>query len=186
MKTGTAVAVAVVATVGIVGVGVGMGYAVGRGNGSSSSYSMPASMMNGGVMGGAGGSMMQGGGMMGSGSSMTNGGMMGGGSMMGGTSAAVPPAIEGATAVTVTMDNLAFSPASLTAAVGQAVNITVRNADEIVHDMTIPAFGVHAVVQPGQSVTFGIRPTSAGTDPFLCTVAGHAQAGMRGVLAVTA
>lgn len=176
MKSGTAIAVAALAAVAIAGAGVGLGYAVGRGSGPSG-YTMPASMMYGGGMMGSGSSMMNGG--------MMNGGMMGGGWMMGGTSSSVPPSIEGATAVTVTVDDFAFSPASLTATSGQALNVTVRNTDEIVHDMTIPAFGVHAVVQPGQSVTFGIRAGSAGTYPFFCTVAGHAQAGMRGVLTVT-
>ena len=177
MKNGTRIALAVLAGAGLVGVGVGVGVAASwHGNGG---YATPAAMMNGyGMMNGAG-SMMGGAGMM------QGGGMMNGGSMMGGAAASVPPAIDGATAVTVTTDNLSFSPASLTGTVGQALNVTVRNIDEVVHDMTIPALGVHAVVQPGQSVTFGIRPTSAGTYPFLCTVAGHAQAGMRGVLTVT-
>ena len=180
-SSGTRIALAALAGAGLIGAGVGIGAAASRSGGTG--YPTAGTMMNGyGMMNGAG-SMMGGAGMMQSGGMMN--GMMYGGSMMGGAATSVPPAIEGAISVTVTTDNLSFSPASLTTTLGQALNVTVRNTDEIVHDMTIPAFGVHAVVQPGQSVTFGIRPTSAGTYPFLCTVAGHAQAGMRGVLTVT-
>lgn len=174
MTSGTRVAIAALAAAGLVGGGIGLGVAASR---SSSPTPIYGAMMNGARMMNAAGSVTGGG----------YGGMMGGGygGMMGGVASSVPPSIDGGTAVTVTTDDLRFSPSSLTAKVGEALNVTVRNTDEVVHDMTIPAFGVHAVVQPGQSVTFGIRAASAGTYPFLCTVAGHAQAGMRGVLTVT-
>ena len=129
--------------------------------------------------------------MMGGGSMMSGGGMMGGatGSMMGrgwagGESA--PAAIAGAREVTVTLDNLRFSPSTIAVKTGEAVNVVLKNTDEIVHDFTVPTLGIHVTVQPGQSTTVGLQSLSTGTYPFLCTVDGHAQAGMRGSLAVAA
>jgi uncharacterized cupredoxin-like copper-binding protein len=143
-------------------------------------------------------------GMSGTPGSMTNGSTMGGrmhgaphgsmtggaqhGSMMGGALAgteAAPPAIAGAREVTITADDLRFSPSTITVKTGEAVNIVVVNADDVVHDFTIPGFGVHVTVPAGQRTTIGLQPTTPGSYPFLCTVAGHAQAGMRGTLAVS-
>lgn len=116
---------------------------------------------------------------------MAGGGHMG--SMMGSGwtgSGSAPAAIEGAREVTVTASDLRFSPSTLALQVGEAVNLVVRDTDAIVHDFTVPALGIHVVVQPGQQVTTGLQPTAAGTYPFLCTVPGHAQAGMRGAIVV--
>ena len=126
------------------------------------------------------GSMMGGHGMMMNGSMMT-------GSMMGNHASgpdSAPAAIEGARDVTVSAKDLRFSPSTLTMKAGEAVNITFRNDDEIAHDFTVPALGTHGTAQPGQQVTFGLRTTTAGTYPFLCTVTGHAAAGMQGSIVV--
>ena len=136
---------------------------------------MPGSMMAGGMMSG---SMMNG--------SMMNGGQMG--TMMGGAwtgAQSAPPAITGAREVTVATDDLRFSPSTIKVKTGEAVNIDLVNSDDIVHDFTVPAFGIHVRLQPGQRTTIGMQPAAAGSYPFLCTVAGHAQAGMRGTIVVS-
>ena len=141
---------------------------------------MPGSMMSGGMMSSSmmSGSMMNG--------SMMSGGQMGtmmGGAWTGGQSA--PPAIADAREVTVTTDELRFSPSTITVKTGEAVNIVLVNSDDIVHDFTVPAFGIHVTLQPGQRTTIGMQPATAGSYPFLCTVAGHAQAGMQGTIVVS-
>lgn len=195
-RTMKIVAVAAAAVL-VLGVGVALGAARPWDGSSSSARSWTSGgMMGGGTMGGSmmsgrtmGGSMMSGGGMMGG--SMMSGGMMGGsmmsGGMMGGAwtgEDSAPAAIEGARRVTMTADDLRFSPSRLTLTAGEAVNIVVRNIDEGVHDFTIPALGVHVTVQPGQDATVGLRPSRAGTYRFLCTVPGHSEAGMRGTIVV--
>lgn len=128
---------------------------------------------------------------------MMNGSMMGGGSMMNGQMMngpmmgnwttgqdSSPPAVEGARQVTVSLNDLRFSPSTITAAVNERVNVVVRNEDSIVHDFTVPTLGVHVTVQPGQERTFGLPTANSGTYPFLCTVPGHAAAGMQGSITV--
>ena len=152
---------------------------------SYSSPVMAGSMNNGGMMPGR----MMNGSMMPAG--MMPAGMMAGvpmGPMMGGTWATgdtAPPAIEGARVVTVTADDLRFSSDTLNLTVDEPVNIVVRNPDQVVHDFTVPALGIHLTVQPGQDATFGLRPTTIGTYMFLCTVDGHAAAGMRGTITIS-
>lgn len=155
--------------------GTGFALAIDRPWGHSTNTA--AQMMNGGaggMMGGGAGAMMGGG----------AGGMMGGAGMMGSAGMAPAP-IAGAQEVTVTAADLRFAPSTITAKAGEAVNVVVRNTDSITHDFTVPALGVHVVVQPGGAVTFGVRPTVAGTYPFLCTVPGHAQGGMTGTIVVS-
>ena len=177
MSRATRIGLAAAAVLLMAGAGAGVALAV-----TSGSRTSATSMMS-----GYSGSMMSGGSRMMNGAGMTGAGMMGG-SMMGGWSTstgAVPSPIAGAQDVAVTADDLRFSPSTITLRADEAVNVTVHNADTIVHDLTIPMLGVHAVVQPGASVTFGLRVSTPGTYSFLCTVAGHAQAGMRGSLTVT-
>ena len=133
-------------------------------------------MMNGSMMGG--GSMMNG--------SMMNGSMMNGPMMGTWTTGqdSAPPAAEGARQAAVSMNDLRFSPSTITATVNERVNVVVRNDDSIVHDFTVPTLGIHVTVQPGQQTTFGLPTANAGTFPFRCTVPGHATAGMQGSIAV--
>jgi uncharacterized cupredoxin-like copper-binding protein len=118
---------------------------------------------------------------------MMSGGLMVNGShaMQGGQwsgSAPAPTAIAGARELTVTAKDLTFSPTTLSAKPGEAVNVVFRNADEMVHDFTVPMLGIHVAAQPGETVTFGMRITSAGSYEFWCSVPGHAAAGMRGTI----
>ncbi len=121
---------------------------------------------------------------------MMSGGMSGAGqmgSMMGGASTgadSAPAAIDGARQVNLTASDTRFLPSTLTLKAGEAVNVVIRNTDETVHDFTVPALGVHVTVEPGLEVTVGLRPSVAGTYPFLCTAVGHAEAGMLGTVVV--
>jgi uncharacterized cupredoxin-like copper-binding protein len=42
----------------------------------------------------------------------------------------------------------------------------------------------HLAAEPGQTVVIEFRPTAPGTYQFFCSVPGHIQAGMNGVLVV--
>ena len=94
------------------------------------------------------------------------------------------PAIEGARSITVVASDMRFDPTQITADAGADVNLTLRNDDEIVHDLTIPALGVRVTAQPGETATVGVPLDEAGTYAFFCSIPGHEQAGMRGTLVV--
>ena len=127
---------------------------------------------------------------------MHRGGMMGGGQMMNGSAmttgghtmqgwqsaGSTPSPIAGAREVTITAKDLSFTPAEVSVKPGEAINIAFHNADEMVHDFTIPSLGVHVVAQPGATVTFGVAVASPGSYEFFCTVPGHAAAGMHGTI----
>lgn len=110
--------------------------------------------------------------------------MMAGGHMMAGWQSAgsTPSTVEGARAVTITAKDVSFTPAEVSVRPGEAINIAFHNADEMMHDFTIPSLGVHVVAQPGATVTFGVTFASPGAYEFFCTVPGHATAGMQGTI----
>ncbi|HUG56068.1 MAG TPA: cupredoxin domain-containing protein, partial [Candidatus Limnocylindrales bacterium] len=91
--------------------------------------------------------------------------------------------IEGTPTVTVTAGDLHFSPAEISLA-SQAVNLTLKNEGALVHDLTIPALGVHLVARPGETATMGLRDLPPGRYDGYCGVPGHADAGMRIIVVV--
>lgn len=106
---------------------------------------------------------------------------------MGGSNNATSPdsEIDGAPEITITTTEFAFSPAEITVAVGDSLNLTLINEGGVPHDLSVPELGVHMSVGPGQRVTTGVSFDTAGTFEVLCTYPGHAGAGMVGTLTVT-
>jgi len=90
-----------------------------------------------------------------------------------------------ATVVDVTATDLAFDPSSITIDAGQPTNVRLTNEGQVFHDLTIPDLDVTIAAEPGETVTAGITVDTPGTYEFLCTVPGHADAGMRGSLTVS-
>ncbi|MEE8337955.1 MAG: cupredoxin domain-containing protein [Dehalococcoidia bacterium] len=93
-----------------------------------------------------------------------------------------------------------FSEEVLTISVGTVVAIALDNRGRLVHDFTIqriPAdvsaagqqrrgtFDVHVRLDGGDSARLLLRVTAPGEYAFFCSVAGHRQAGMEGMLTVT-
>ena len=135
------------------------------------------------------GAGQMGGGMMGGG--MANG-MMGGGGMMGhgmmgfGTSGPASTPIPGATEVKVQAANFALSPGEIRLPKNADVNLSFTNAagTGVVHDLTVPALGIHVVANPGETRTVGLRGLAAGRYDAYCSVPGHADLGMRATVIV--
>jgi plastocyanin len=88
------------------------------------------------------------------------------------------PAITGASELVVTATDIHFSVSEIHLPVGD-VNLTLRNDGVLPHDLTIPALGVHIAADSGQAVTTGLRNLPKGHYDGLCSVSGHADAGMR-------
>lgn len=83
-------------------------------------------------------------------------------------------------------DTFAFDPNTLTAQVGQTVEINVENAGVLEHNLVIDELNVSAgPIQGGQSASVSFTPTAAGTLIYYCNVPGHREAGMEGTLTVT-
>lgn len=75
--------------------------------------------------------------------------------------------------------NLAFSPTELMVAPGTYTGVLV-NDDAIAHDITFDN-GVKAAANPGERVEFELTVPEEGLS-FLCSVPGHADAGMKGTV----
>jgi uncharacterized cupredoxin-like copper-binding protein len=111
-----------------------------------------------------------------------------------------------ARAVTVTIDNLAYSPKLFTVAANQPVQVTLVNDTTLAHDFSVQTISVvnvvetnsaqhsdmemtgmpdlHVAAAAGQTATLTFTPTQPGTYQFFCTVPGHKDAGMLGTLIV--
>ena len=80
-----------------------------------------------------------------------------------------------------------FAPPSLEVRAGQLVELTLRNGGAMPHDFTLAdgASGpVKIEVQGGQTARGTFTIDTPGTYTFVCSVPGHAAAGMRGTITV--
>ncbi len=69
---------------------------------------------------------------------------------------------------------------------GDTVKITLVNGDGVMHDLTIPDLGVHAqqVTAKGETTSVVFKAEREGTFSYFCSIPGHRQAGMEGLLVV--
>ena len=63
------------------------------------------------------------------------------------------------------------------------MTFTFTNIGHVAHDFKIDG-KVTPLIQPGQTTKLAVTFTKAGTYPYLCTVPGHAEAGMKGSFTV--
>ena len=85
----------------------------------------------------------------------------------------------------VTAKNVRFSPADITVRAGEWSAITFTNADPVVHDWMVEAIpNLDTVARPGQTTTLRFVLDTPGTYEVVCSVPGHAEAGMVGTLTV--
>lgn len=99
------------------------------------------------------------------------------------------------------LDEFRYDPESASVQAGAPVTVNFTNAGALEHDWMLVAEGTdvnaltaedaltpeaHSGVLPaGESNTFSFTAPAAGTYQIVCTVAGHAPAGMVGTLTVT-
>ncbi len=128
-------------------------------------------------------------GMMGSGQlgpGMMGSGQVGPGMMGYGNSGPTATAVPGATEVRVQAANFSFTPNEIRLPKGADLNLTLVNpaASGVVHDLTVPALGIHLVANAGETRTVGLRGLAAGRYDAYCSVPGHADLGMRATVVV--
>jgi len=63
------------------------------------------------------------------------------------------------------------------------VTFAFSNIGHVAHDFQING-KVTPLIQPGQTANLAVTFAKAGSYPYLCTVPGHAEAGMKGVFTV--
>ena len=82
----------------------------------------------------------------------------------------------------LTLADLKIAPAMPEVPAGHVV-VHVTNSGSQVHNLSFPALGKDSGdIQPGQAVTMDLGVVAAGTYDMVCTIAGHAAAGMTGML----
>jgi uncharacterized cupredoxin-like copper-binding protein len=96
--------------------------------------------------------------------------------------AASSASAEAVTRVTVKATEFKFTLSKRSVPTGIVI-FTIVNKGKIAHDFKI-ANKRTAVIRPGKSATLRVRFTKKAQYRYLCTLPGHAAAGMKGVLAV--
>jgi uncharacterized cupredoxin-like copper-binding protein len=99
------------------------------------------------------------------------------------TDAATPNATTAAsTTDTVKASEMKFALSKTTVSRG-TVTFKIKNAGHLKHDFKINGKKT-TILNPGASTTLKVNFSKAGKFSYICTVAGHAQAGMKGKLTV--
>lgn len=90
----------------------------------------------------------------------------------------------------IVMEDLRFMPNQLNAKVGVPLRLRITNRGLERHDMNFPSLhmpgleGVESIVEPGATRTVTLRFDQPGTHTFICSLPGHAAAGMTGAVIV--
>lgn len=112
--------------------------------------------------------------------------MMGGrGGMMGGQEgrSGSPPA-AGAPEVRVVGREFSFEPREMRLRTDETVNVVFDNRGHMFHTLTVGELGLELRVNGGDRIAGALRAERPGRYAFICTVPGHAEAGMRGTITV--
>jgi len=90
----------------------------------------------------------------------------------------------------IVLEDLRFTPNRLDAKAGETLVVRLTNRGLERHDLNFPAFhmpdleGIEAILAPGESRTISLRFDEPGTHTFICSLPGHAAAGMTGAVFV--
>lgn len=89
----------------------------------------------------------------------------------------------GARHIEVRARSFAFEPNEIRVKAGENLAIVLVAADGV-HDFTIDELGAHVAAEARKTAIGGLRADEPGRYAFYCSVAGHREAGMQGVLVV--
>ena len=91
----------------------------------------------------------------------------------------------------IVLDDVHFEPNRLDAKVGVPLTVRLRNEGSEQHDLSFPSFhmpgleGVESILAPGETRLITVEFDESGTHTFICSLAGHAAAGMTGAVYVS-
>lgn len=86
--------------------------------------------------------------------------------------------------VTVTLTEYKINPSAITASVNGKLEVT--NSGTMIHNLVVTNGPKTPDIAPGKSATLDLSGLAAGTYEVTCTIAGHAAAGMKGTLTISA
>ena len=86
--------------------------------------------------------------------------------------------------IEVSGKEFSFTPNTLTLKAGQPQKIVLKNTGTIEHDLTVSDANFKLTVQGAKSGDKTLTIDKPGTYKFICTVAGHESAGMKGEITV--
>ncbi len=101
----------------------------------------------------------------------------------GGSGGAAPSTSTKGTAIQVQGGEFFFRLSTRSLAKPGTVTFVFKNIGHVEHDFKINGKQT-PLIQPGQTAKLVVSFTKSGTYPYLCTVPGHAEAGMKGVFTV--
>lgn len=90
----------------------------------------------------------------------------------------------------IILEDLRFTPSRLDAKVGVPMRVRLTNRGTERHDLNFPSLhmpglqGVESILEPGETRTITLRFDQPGTHAFVCSLPGHAAAGMTGAVVV--
>lgn len=102
----------------------------------------------------------------------------------GGASARAPSPSAGAQELVIVATEFAFDPDKVRIDSGQTVNLILANRGATYHDLTIADLGFVLTAEAGTRGTGALTVAEPGRYRIVCSVAGHADAGMIGTLIV--
>jgi outer membrane protein assembly factor BamB len=101
----------------------------------------------------------------------------------GGTGTTAPSTSSKGTAIQVQAGEFFFKLSAQSASKPGTVTFAVKNVGHVAHDFRINGKQT-PLIQPGGTANLAVAFTKSGKYPYLCTVPGHAAAGMKGVFTV--
>ena len=93
--------------------------------------------------------------------------------------------------VAIVLEDMRFTPNRIDARVGVPLTVTLTNRGTERHDLNFEAIhmpglgGVESILEPGETRTITLTFDAPGTHTFICTLPGHAAAGMTGAAYVS-
>ena len=87
---------------------------------------------------------------------------------------------------TIVLEDLRFTPNRIDARVGVPLTVRLTNRGTERHDLNFPSLhmprleGIESILEPGETRTITLLFDQSGTHTFICSLPGHAAAGMTG------
>ena len=91
----------------------------------------------------------------------------------------------------IVLEDMRFTPNRIDAKVGVPLTVRLTNKGTERHDLNFQSIhmpglgGVESILEPGETRTITLTFDQPGTHTFICTLPGHATAGMTGAAYVT-
>jgi plastocyanin len=92
--------------------------------------------------------------------------------------------------IKIKAEDFRYMPASITVPIGKEVELSLLNKGKVEHDFEIEGVTqdrkvIHIHAMPGKEASETVLFEEAGTYHFVCTIPGHKEAGMHGILIVS-